>query len=170
MYDVFTHRIMCPRGIVHFYMCVCYNLLDLDDGYIIQITYTLILYTMKPSVVPTHVQVFRHPDFIDARIEFVSGEVGEGGDHANITLKNVSEAEVGRIIYVLIVVNPVVRIRIGSDPSYLFLKQLFPQDRQVCRKYPNQVNVGSESCLFKIGVPDPVKKSRIFLCHCVLCT
>ena len=44
------------------------------------------------------IQVFRHPDFIDDRIEFVSGEVGEGGDHANITLKNVSEAEVCRLI------------------------------------------------------------------------
>ena len=34
------------------------------------------------------------PDFNEPELEFVSGEVGEGGDHLNIVLKNVGDKEV----------------------------------------------------------------------------
>ena len=40
------------------------------------------------------VQVLRHSAFTEANIQLVSGEVGEGGDHINITLKNVGHQEV----------------------------------------------------------------------------
>ena len=36
-------------------------------------------------------RITRHPDFQDNRFEFISGTVGEGGDHMNIKLKNISE-------------------------------------------------------------------------------
>ena len=38
----------------------------------------------------------RHPDFEEADIVFVSGEVGEGGDHVNINLKNIGDKEVSQ--------------------------------------------------------------------------
>ena len=33
-------------------------------------------------------KIFRHPDFQDPDIQLVKGEVGEGGDHMNVTFKN----------------------------------------------------------------------------------
>ena len=39
-------------------------------------------------------KVFRHPEFDEPDILLVSGEVGEGGDHVNINLKNVGDREV----------------------------------------------------------------------------
>merc|ERR1711988_1284543 len=34
-------------------------------------------------------KIFPHPSFKNSDIKFVSGEVGEGGDHMNLTFKNV---------------------------------------------------------------------------------
>ena len=34
-----------------------------------------------------NVQIWRHPEFEDEDIMLVSAEVGEGGDHMNITFK-----------------------------------------------------------------------------------
>ena len=45
--------------------------------------------------------MFRHPNFLDPNIEFVGGEVGEGGDHMNITLKNIGVTEVRNITVLL---------------------------------------------------------------------
>merc|ERR1712107_740480 len=39
-------------------------------------------------------KIFRHPDYKNLDIEFISGEVGEGGDHMNITFKNLSNQSV----------------------------------------------------------------------------
>ena len=39
-------------------------------------------------------KIFRHPDFKNSDLEFISGEVGEGGDHMNITFKNLSNQSV----------------------------------------------------------------------------
>merc|ERR1712233_263148 len=36
-------------------------------------------------------KIFRHPDFKNNKIEYICGEVGEGGDHMNLTFKNISE-------------------------------------------------------------------------------
>merc|ERR1712203_794595 len=36
-------------------------------------------------------KIFPHPSYRNADIQFVSGEVGEGGDHMNLTFKNVSK-------------------------------------------------------------------------------
>jgi hypothetical protein len=38
--------------------------------------------------------VLRHASFTEPNIKLVSGEVGEGGDHVNITFKNTGSQEV----------------------------------------------------------------------------
>ena len=39
-------------------------------------------------------KIFSHPSYKNPDIQFVSGEVGEGGDHMNLTFKNVSQHSV----------------------------------------------------------------------------
>jgi len=39
-------------------------------------------------------KVSRHPNFDNKSLEFVKGEVGEGGDHMNVTFKNIGEESV----------------------------------------------------------------------------
>jgi len=39
-------------------------------------------------------KVVRHPDFDNKDLEFIKGEVGEGGDHLNVTFKNLGEETV----------------------------------------------------------------------------
>ena len=54
-------------------------------------------------------KIFQHPSFDDTDIKFVSGEVGEGGDHMNLTFKNVSDKSVtiaGDVIVVVVSENP----------------------------------------------------------------
>merc|ERR1712187_82842 len=36
-------------------------------------------------------KIFRHPDFKNKNVEYISGEVGEGGDHMNMTFRNLGE-------------------------------------------------------------------------------
>merc|ERR1712217_816003 len=36
-------------------------------------------------------KIFRHPDFKNENIQYITGEVGEGGDHMNLTFKNLGE-------------------------------------------------------------------------------
>merc|ERR1712029_1318698 len=54
-------------------------------------------------------KIFLHPSFKNADIVFISGEVGEGGDHMNITFKNVSDKSVtisGETIVVFVSEDP----------------------------------------------------------------
>merc|ERR1712129_363716 len=54
-------------------------------------------------------RVFRHPDFQDGRVAFVVGEVGEGGDHMNITFRNLTDKQVtiaGDLIVVIVSEDP----------------------------------------------------------------
>ena len=54
-------------------------------------------------------KIFRHPDFKNSDLEFISGEVGEGGDHMNITFKNLSNQSVtikGDAIVVIVDEDP----------------------------------------------------------------
>merc|ERR1712227_569128 len=54
-------------------------------------------------------KIFLHPSFKNADIKFISGEVGEGGDHMNITFKNVSDKSVtisGETIVVFVSEDP----------------------------------------------------------------
>ena len=54
-------------------------------------------------------KIFPHPSFKNAAIQFISGEVGEGGDHMNLTFKNVSDKSVtisGDTVVVLVSENP----------------------------------------------------------------
>ena len=54
-------------------------------------------------------KIFKHPSFDDTDIKFVSGEVGEGGDHMNLTFRNVSDKSVtiaGDVIVVIVSEDP----------------------------------------------------------------
>merc|ERR1712129_511628 len=54
-------------------------------------------------------KIFRHPDFKNKNVEYVSGEVGEGGDHMNLTFKNIGNEVItitGEEIVVLISEDP----------------------------------------------------------------
>merc|ERR1712129_288245 len=54
-------------------------------------------------------RVFRHPEFQDGRVAFVVGEVGEGGDHMNITFRNLTDKQVtiaGDLIVVIVNEDP----------------------------------------------------------------
>ena len=54
-------------------------------------------------------KIYKHPSFDDTDIKFVSGEVGEGGDHINLTFKNVSDKSVtiaGDVIVVIVSEDP----------------------------------------------------------------
>merc|ERR1712129_465420 len=54
-------------------------------------------------------RVFRHGDFQDGRVAFVVGEVGEGGDHMNITFRNLTDKQVtiaGDLIVVIVNEDP----------------------------------------------------------------
>jgi len=54
-------------------------------------------------------KIYKHPDFDDTDIKFVSGEVGEGGDHMNLTFRNVSDKSVtiaGDVIVVIVSEDP----------------------------------------------------------------
>merc|ERR1712013_907424 len=39
-------------------------------------------------------KIFRHPDFKNKNVEYIGGEVGEGGDHMNLTFRNIGEETV----------------------------------------------------------------------------
>ena len=39
-------------------------------------------------------RISRHPGFQEPKLEYVSGEVGPGGDHLNLTFKNISDEPV----------------------------------------------------------------------------
>lgn len=54
-------------------------------------------------------RIWRHPEFEDEDIELVSAQVGEGGDHMNITFKNKADYEVtidGSELVVIVTENP----------------------------------------------------------------
>ena len=55
-------------------------------------------------------RIFLHPGYKNTDIQFVSGEVGEGGDHMNITFKNISDHSVT-------IAGDVTVVFISEDPN-----------------------------------------------------
>ena len=54
-------------------------------------------------------KIFLHPSFKNPDIRYISGEVGEGGDHMNLTFKNISDKSVtisGDTIVVIVAEDP----------------------------------------------------------------
>merc|ERR1712045_282900 len=55
-------------------------------------------------------RIFLHPGYKNTDIQFVSGEMGEGGDHMNITFKNISDNSVT-------IAGDVTVVFISEDPN-----------------------------------------------------
>ena len=63
-------------------------------------------------------KIFRHPDYKNLDIEFISGEVGEGGDHMNITFKNLSNQSVT-------IKGDAICVIVDEDPKAVYLRLIF---------------------------------------------